>query len=386
MIRFLAILCLFGIAFTQWNKPILVSKKPNNLGSLYVDNLSGKRYVFFKNVSESSSTVLSFLCLNVYNKENALTTEKCIRLKVLIDQISVSGSDDGTQLYVAFQAKRSLRGVSCDGSDVSGCWDIYYIESKDSGVTWSQPTAVPRKDMNDVNHRNKPQILFISETSRIFIVYYIAGHFQYVTKPSSSIIFKNEIYFADGDPATDYKLVYTLNKGNVGLNLLTFYYSGSQLVRIFSKDNGIKWETEVITGISHLRYMPILLSLSQKKDKIYTVKIVNGFYRLFTLYSEKGFKEREMPHIEFEGYNPMVTMVPNDESKFLITGKLKSQNITTFIWDDEWEGLTDLKTYPPINTQSTPVLRMLLGEFEIVLLHYIDENLYMSSCKIKNPE
>jgi len=137
--------------------------------------------------------------------------------------------------------------------------DVFFLESKDDGKTWSQPAAVPRDDMNDPRGRFNPQIVATdADSPRLCIAYFRAefadeeGDICLVCRPPGSSIFNKEsaifkkktlvsrVRLAYG-ALTAFHIVYIAVEDGV----FRFYYHRSD-------DNGYTWSTTKLADLSRL--------------------------------------------------------------------------------------------------------------------------------------
>jgi len=165
--------------------------------------------------------------------------------KNLIHASAENGKD-----HIAVWSKERDEG-QCNPHYTYGCFDVYYAESHDDGETWGNPVQVPRENLTDYAGRERPSALYIKETGRAFIFYryyrevdekYRIG---FVTKPSGSTIFSNEVLIEETTNVTYFNSpTYTIGDNKATLHIIfTVEFERSKTDFLYiSSVNGINWE------------------------------------------------------------------------------------------------------------------------------------------------
>ena len=377
------LLTLFSASWANWTTPILVSKGiADRSPALYQDPTSGTRFAFYAQNTSSES----FLCRSIYNPDDSLDSEECLNLNKWIRDITVTGSGNGQDLFLAFSAGRTITGGNCKENDVNGCIDVFYMESSDAGKTWTQPRAVPRANMKDAVMRTMPKILFMEESRRLFIFYYRvgeAGEICQVARPDGSSIFNNEAVVYHNDyPITRLQVTSTSAWGETNIHVVFVVLYWMAWIR--SNNNGISWE-----GAEGIRYVKpdVLYSItpSYLRD---TVFIASSDQRVFTLTTiDYDFIIEHMleKFDNKQGYNAFVCMVPGANGQVVLTGNAQTQNVTTYMFDNGMHKLNDTKFTPPMNPYPDGGIRVEDTLFIVSVLHAVDNDLYLSSVALQKP-
>eukprot|EP01022_Parablepharisma_sp_SALTPOND_P008403 TRINITY_DN135890_c0_g1_i1.p1 TRINITY_DN135890_c0_g1~~TRINITY_DN135890_c0_g1_i1.p1 ORF type:complete len:419 (-),score=11.29 TRINITY_DN135890_c0_g1_i1:159-1415(-) len=102
----------------------------------------------------------------------------------------ISGANDGKRVYIVANVKRTPE---------SEYFDVFFLESKDGGLSWTDPIPIPREDTNDDKNRYYPNVRFNENKGRLWVFYFVAdgpqeeGVISYSTRPRGSSVFINEV-------------------------------------------------------------------------------------------------------------------------------------------------------------------------------------------------
>lgn len=177
----LALQTAFGVDSTDWSLPKHIAD--NVLGSgfgsptILSDPTAKLSHVMYCGAGKG----LFYLRIDSEEKARAA---KNIHSESQCYAISVARSRDGKGLFVA---EGVVRGA---------VEDIFFLESADSGETWSVPVLVPRENQGDAMKRSAPSIV-ASKTGRLWIFYTIQTHasnriMMVATRTPGSKVFANE--------------------------------------------------------------------------------------------------------------------------------------------------------------------------------------------------
>ena len=133
--------------------------------SSYTDSSASVTHIVYCNVSDRNVHYMRV------DSEGLVATRSIISTGQLCwNAADIQGSHDGQKVYIVFSGIRS-KSIQV--------FDTYFAESKNNGDTWGNPTAVPRKDMNDYPFRMWPKILVNIRSNRLFIFYDHQGGMGY---------------------------------------------------------------------------------------------------------------------------------------------------------------------------------------------------------------
>jgi len=382
-IQKLLLLCVLVYwAQCGWNEPNLVIKKPQNQPSLFVDRGNGNRYVFYPNVTKNDTSILSQYCFKKFDVNDKLLNETCIKLKELIYDITATGADNKEGLYVAFSAKRTLRGASCEDNDLSGCIDIFFTESTDDGQTWSKPIQVPRYNINDSKNRKMPIMFRVQETGRLFIFYKIGKDLHSVTRPGGSTLFTNEIetWCCTNSEESPFWANYAFAEERIFLQLISNNEKTNVTTRVISKDNGITWD-----DAGNLDSPSFFITPNLNRNKFYMAAFKNNVYKIYRLHYKRGFETRGISDFVEKSYIPIAVPIPDDDDDIMLIASNENQDPSTFIYDYDSEDVIDQHTKPPIKPILGSIVENDDKNFRVVMLHLINDDLYLSTCRLEKP-
>eukprot|EP00831_Metopus_contortus_P002210 TRINITY_DN10812_c0_g2_i1.p1 TRINITY_DN10812_c0_g2~~TRINITY_DN10812_c0_g2_i1.p1 ORF type:complete len:211 (-),score=38.66 TRINITY_DN10812_c0_g2_i1:103-735(-) len=120
----------------------------------------------------------------------------------------ITGASDGSHIYIVANVKRS--------SD-SEYYDIFFTESSDGGVIFTNPIQVPRQDLNDKINRYYGNIQYSRMAGHLWIFYFVSssltskGNLAFVTRKrgSTKLETENQFYSATLSSPLKYCLLYT---------------------------------------------------------------------------------------------------------------------------------------------------------------------------------
>ncbi len=187
----------------------------------------------------------------------------------------------GTDILVVENAKRDNSGTICVEHETRGCDDLFVIESKNGGESWSAPTPVPRTNMSDSYARFDPAVLHIKETGRVFVFYVMVRGYKnitigYVSRPKDSLTFSQEKTIFSPRNITGYNVyaAYTWN-GHTPIIHLMWYETGPYLFYARSTDFGFTWSEPRKLGPAYERSerfpKAILLANATMSNSLYAI-------------------------------------------------------------------------------------------------------------------
>ena len=216
----------------------------------------------------------------------------------------LTGSADGKVIVATFCASRT---------DSNYIKDIFFVESEDSGKSWSAPIRVARDDMEDSQDRFAPKILYVKETKRVFIFYAKTSGVYFVSRAAGSTIFSKEALI-DSTYAmlTDLSATYTFsNSAVVMVHWFTVLPRDSTKgihIGAYSLDNGIHWK--VVKSGNYEYHQNTVITSSNSFDSRRGVMVYNCINDIFEVFfdtrSEK-FYEAGSPYKADKTYMTDIT-------------------------------------------------------------------------------
>ena len=295
--------------------------------------------------------------------------------------LSVGVSRSEQHLIFTYHGSRVRSVRRCDFNNFNGCTDIFYTESTNGGKNWIDPIRLPKPVMNDTINRYSPSIVYEKDTGRVYIAYASSGNnifsisirepnkstFEYpIDVPVSMSIAKlkllqthdkqtskkylhlfftqksdKSLYYtrsSDGGKTwnTAVKILgeITVNRqfeiiGGIEAAELTIYiqyYKSPDIRLMFSKNNGISWESSFKSG-SDLNNLNSL-AICGNKEKAYILSMSaksgtgNGYVRYNILY-ERFFKNLKYPFDRAPETNqPNIQCIYNGNNRYNVTAIL----------------------------------------------------------------
>ena len=377
----LALYCFLSLSLCQWSAPILMKTDiADSYPALYISPTSGHKFVFYP---QSDSTTSS-LCYKVLDASDVVQTEICMKQTVLVKDICTAGTVNGQSIFVTFSARRSITSKNCTDTDVSGCSDIYFIESSNGGDSWTKPKAVPRRNMTDAANRKSPQVLYMEESKRLFIFYLVPAEddhaiFQ-VTRPEGSLLFSNEAQvYRNSYPMTKLQVAYTNAYGEsfVHIAFEQLYW----MTLLVSRTNGATWLPAIpIRFVTP--YFEYVMTPSSAGDVLFIVSKDRQYIEVMTIDFELNKEDFYIPFSDKPGYRPFVSPVPKENGMLVLTGMLENKPFSTYIYDNGLMKLKDLTFPAPLSPYADVGIKENDVDFKVTVLHNITSNLYLSTVTI----
>jgi hypothetical protein len=232
---------IFCVSAT-WNEPVdLKNSSMIFLAAkdVYSDPSTGMHHIILGNSNE----LVEYWQVS---RENKITFKKALNIKIFKRglYVRITGAGDGKRLYLVITAFTGTPRIE----------ELYYSESENNGVTWSQLSVIPNK--KDTFERICGSLLFIPESERIFVFYHLITNkdqkIAYVTKPKGSLVFSEEKIAIELPKDESFRrsltAVSTSEKGKTKLHI---FWANPPLsgennrnaMRSTSEDNGVTWTT-----------------------------------------------------------------------------------------------------------------------------------------------
>lgn len=246
--------CLFGITQGAWTTPMELTERTNDstFPDMYVDPVSKiSHVVWIDNKSGVFKLAYSRVFLN-RTKSTPIFLETAHRPRIS----HITGADDGKHIMVAFDAKRSQGDKNaCAGGDSTGCYEIFFTESMDAGVTWSKPVMIEHDVPADIIDRKGPRMVYVKEASQVFVTYWRSGPMAFSRRIGDSGKFTKESVFSFSTNTAYQSIAYTIGEKNEPI-LHFFYvnwtYPTENIMYTQSSDAGKAWvEPKCIAVYKH---------------------------------------------------------------------------------------------------------------------------------------
>ena len=377
----LAWLCLLALGSCGWSNPALLRKQyPVTSPSICTDSKTKKAYAFY-GLTKRGTKVESFVCFREIAASDELRAEVCALQDRMVEDVSAACDINGKNLYVAYSARREAGATECDGN-VTGCSDVFFIESVDSGKTWTKAVAVPRGNMTDAAHRTDPKLLFVTERSRLFIAYTrhepAENHYflATVTRPKGSSIFANEIQLTAqwSRPLMNKTFAYNIAGDLVTIQIIlepTEYC----FQRRYSSDNGKTWDVECCLGGGDIQYS---MAMSPKKDRIYLAAALGSDFIVKWIGSDNRWVSKTFENSN-DDFHPIIADVAETAPVVLFTGQFNEAAASTYTLNTATDVLTDLKQPPPLTPQRETSTLYNGATAKVRVLHFENDSLYLST-------
>jgi len=108
------------------------------------------------------------------------------------NQISVQSTPDCSKIFVAYAAYRVQSNKGCTVWNKNSCLEVFFIETENHGVTWSEPVKIKRENFDDETHRTLPSMVYEKESGKLFIAYYIDMNGGYIYRDKEQKNFTEE--------------------------------------------------------------------------------------------------------------------------------------------------------------------------------------------------
>ncbi len=229
----LAILLTLSVALSapiNWTQPeaIFSSPKPMIVYSTYTDPVTSIHHIVF------TAGQFGYMKMHPDKTVSAPVYFKVPFANKVAESIFISGAADGKTLYITVSASKKL----------------YFIESKDSGRTWSTPTDIVKGNRECYN---RGSALHIRATGQVFVFYIVYTYhyyaLAYVTRLANSSVFgKEKIFLTIEEPR--YNSLFAAEAKINGVNTIVLTYklwddNKPQYV-MYSVDNGATWSNPAL--------------------------------------------------------------------------------------------------------------------------------------------
>ena len=254
---------------------------------------------------------------------------------------TAAGENNGKNIYVAFNAHRVTRGsAKCDEDNLPSCQEIYILETKDGGNTWTKPMPIKRANMNDVVNRWSPSIIVHPDTKRIWITYinknYIGLRFTigYVTRPRGSSLYSNEALLDNREGAIVFTTVAISNFNSVQMVHIIWTAETNNILRIYqriTKTNGIKWSAPQYISDGHINDAYSDIEIGGFSIYVPYTPIENN-YMCIKMSNNAGRDWHNTPIMQGKGFGKLAGCVKKaqKEVRLFAIANLRSDKYTTY--------------------------------------------------------
>jgi hypothetical protein len=267
----------------------------------------------------------------------------------------IIGEGDGKHLLVTFDAKRTQGdNNACAGGVSTGCYEIFFTESKDGGATWSTPVMIQHSNPSDVIDRKGPRMIYVKESKQVFITYWKGGPMAYTTRLGDNGAFSKEALFPWSETTAYESIAYTLNDLKAPVFHFVYVnwsYPEEHIMFTQSSDAGKTWTNPVAleyykhSSTSDSFFRPFLVANEAIAPKsLFMGFILNNEAHLKWSNDNGKTWSRTLPTHKGAGIAPRVQLCPALKGKysklFLLYGLKTAQQGNYYV-----AGSLDLKDY-----------------------------------------
>ncbi len=268
----LAIFVLLHAALSRWDVQTKIYSTDNSISDqhMWLDESTGYHHIVF---SERVGKVAKAMYLVHYLNNTVLTKEFLPGYQHYTAHIT--GAGDGKHVFIVFSASRTPTNTKLA--------DVFFAESANGGVSWSEPVRLPRPNMDDSDERKFPKLVFVRETGRLFVFFCRQNNGKYrgvyyVGRAKDSTVFSSETAIDTRfQLITDLSATYTYSSGmaTVFVHWFTEHRDPTKGVHIgaVTQDNGVHW-TVIKSGHYEYNQRTNLVS-SAKFDPLKALVIYN---------------------------------------------------------------------------------------------------------------
>ena len=243
-VMLLVLVQVVDVAKGEWSPPVKLTNgtRDSTFPEMYIDPVTKITHTLWID-NQGSDYRLAYAQIGPDKKMSTpilLETAHRARLSHII------GGQDSQHLLIGFDAKRSQGDRNdCNADDTSGCFEIFFTESKDGGKIWSKPVMIPHDEPNDQRDRKGPRLIYVKETKQVFMTYQRNGPMAYTIRREDGA-FSKEAAFPFSMTTAYQSIVYTLTDTQVPM-LHFFYvnwtYPEEHLMYTSSLDGGLTWRS-----------------------------------------------------------------------------------------------------------------------------------------------
>jgi hypothetical protein len=202
------VLVLVSVVMAEWSEPVVISNLSANaeFPQMYIDPRSKVTHTLW---IEDYNSQFRLAYRQIYSNKSMsaikyLETSRRPRLAHIV------GSGDGHSVYIAYDAKR-VQGDNndCNKTDRSGCYEIFFTNSRDSGNTWSKPIMIEHKERNDIMDRKGPRVIYLPYNKQIFLTYWRSSVMCYASRIGDFGPFSQEKEYTFSNTTAYQSIVYT---------------------------------------------------------------------------------------------------------------------------------------------------------------------------------
>ena len=228
MIVLLLILSLLGSCIGKWSDTTRIFTNVGVATSIYIDPSTNITHFGYSTQPDPRFLDNYQICYKSMKPTGEFTNEICLNGDPRLYRCTITGAGNGKNLYLtAFGPRASFDGF-CSEKGTEYCYDIYFTESTDAGLTWDKWHQVERDNMDDIIRRLGETTVYVQETGRLFIFYSIGSYehvngVAFVTRPKGSAVFSRESIITKQDPHyinAGVGAAYTYDKGTLVMHVI----------------------------------------------------------------------------------------------------------------------------------------------------------------------
>ncbi len=354
-----------------------------NLASLYTDFSTSRTYIFYGYNKTAGVNKESYLCFQEFSANGDLMRSPCFQQKRMVENVSVAGDSDGQHIYLLYSARRKMRSTSCAGGLNEGCYDVFFMETKDNGETWTEPAPVNHA-VNDGYNRYMPSIISVPSTKRLHIVYVqgsprTKGEFIYHnTRASGSIVF-GPAKAIGAWPSIESLFLGHMVKGASPVLVLVCECVGTKLQFYYSLNGGNSFSSFKVREDAKAYSLSFSMDY-YNHEQIYLVSLGdNGKHMIHWFDRNLAWHTRELTYYKVDGFRPLIATVPNVSNTVLLTGAMEHSAVSTYVFNTEFESLKDNGDAAPVKMMGVSCGFATKSSYQVRAAHAIGTDLYTSA-------
>jgi len=245
MTKTLLVLMICVSILCRWNPPIALTEETSDSTNpdVFIDPLTKTAHLVW--VDNPIDGAWRLVYMNIL--KNGTQSE----LKVLDEEhrpklLRIDGVGDGQRIFVTYDAKRTQGEQNqCANGEGSGCFEIFFTETKNNGNTWTKPMMIPHEDPKDIVDRKGPKTLWVKAYKQIVISYWRMGTMCMSMRMGDYSPFTKEVALPFGKSTSYQMMTYTIdeqaNRPIYHFTYVNWTFPEENLMYTYSIDLGQTW-------------------------------------------------------------------------------------------------------------------------------------------------